>query len=913
MRTPLPRRLVHQGVVEAAGFFVDAALVGEAEARRRVLSLWRPGTRVQRLREGWLVSLPRPQAVRCDATPGLALTETAGRVLVGSPLTPREMEALQPGPGTAVFLHGGEWIVASPSPAESEDLSSWLDVDGFETLRASSIGEPAAVPRKREEGRPAFDPRAKLGGIAPPPPALSSVIVALRGKRRGETAGGGAASALTAAVFSAARGLRALFARGSRSAPSGARKSPAGSLKSSAGSLGSPAEPGRWRRILQKAVLDVLLATRLSLLVGRQHASYIQKMMEMFQSGDLDAALRHAIPLDSGIAEGLKKVTFRRPGPRADLRINPGLRLTTSAVSLGDDLYSDLRRMYRDTVARLEAQGRIEEAAFLLAEVLQAHEEAVAFLERHGNLRLAAELAEGRKLAPGLVVRQWFLAGERERALVIARRTGAFADAVSRLETSGKEQEAGVLRLLWAHGLAVAGDYAAAVDAAWFVPEARALALNWIDRAIAQGGAPAGRMLARKVVMSPGPFGPIRDQAVALLESPGAEDAEARLGFAQALQEGAKTPEIRVLARVAARAIARDSGRLGARMTPSAFRKLVELSGDGALRADLQALPQPAKGSWLAGGESLRIDVDPWDVGGLAVHDAAFLPDGRTAVALGEVGVRLISREGRTVAGLDQPAHRLVVADRGDRAIALARRGEVWRLARLDFSTRRAASWTDARIDAWAASYDGALWLVAGPDGLVAIDSLGSRFDGPWGASNLPGPVHAIERSSAQASLLIAGHDPDVWTYELPSFTLRAREPLRFHEPDLLVALSPGGRLVQQWPEIGEDENRDKEARALRIHVPGRLDLQLAIPLSSRPARPLIAGNWIASPLYAADGLRVYLIYLPARKIRGTLMLGRTTRAALRLLPGSLTVADELGRVLVVDLEHGLVRRNLRL
>jgi hypothetical protein len=131
--------------------------------------------------------------------------------------------------------------------------------------------------------------------------------------------------------------------------------------------------------------------------------------------------------------------------------------------------------------------------------------------------------------------------------------------------------------------------------------------------------------------------------------------------------------------------------------------------------------------------------------------------------------------------------------------------------------------------------------------------------------------------------------------------------------PDVLAALATGGALVQQWTDVGEGKGGEEESRVLWIHVPGRLDFQLAIPLSSRPARPLIAGDWIASPLYAADGLRVYLIHLPSGTVRGCVTLGRTTRAALRLLPRSLTVADELGRVLVADLEHGLVRRNLRL
>ena len=54
------------------------------------------------------------------------------------------------------------------------------------------------------------------------------------------------------------------------------------------------------------------------------------------------------------------------------------------------DLHGELRRLYREAFHRLESQDRVEEAAFLLAEGLHAHEEAVSFLERHGRLRLAA-------------------------------------------------------------------------------------------------------------------------------------------------------------------------------------------------------------------------------------------------------------------------------------------------------------------------------------------------------------------------------------------------------------------------------------------------------------------------------------------------------------------------------------------
>src|SRR4051812_22577412 len=124
-------------------------------------------------------------------------------------------------------------------------------------------------------------------------------------------------------------------------------------------------------------------------------------------------------------------------------------------------------------------------------------------------------------------------------------------------------------------------------------------------------------------------------------------------------------------------------------MEPADFRQLAAFAGDGCLRADAQALPLPPRALWIARGEPLEVEIAARDAGTRPAYDAAFLPNGLTAVALGEAGVRLLSRSGEILAELDQPAHRLIPSDHGDRAIALARRGDSWRLARLDFSLRR--------------------------------------------------------------------------------------------------------------------------------------------------------------------------------------------------------------------------------
>lgn len=646
-------------------------------------------------------------------------------------------------------------------------------------------------------------------------------------------------------------------------------------------------------------------ASRLSRAVSRHHAAYIGKLRGMFESGDFDGALRHAIPLAEG---GPRRFPLRSFPPRQDLTLRPERSRPWSVAGLSPELNGELRRLYREAVQRLESEEKIEEAAFLLAEVLHAHEEAVAFLERHGRLRLAAEMAEARELPPGLVVRQWFLAGDRDRALRLARHTGAFSDAATRLERSRKTAEAVELRRLWAEGLAEAGDYAAAVDTLWPLAAERHRTLGWMDCAIEQGGAPAGRMLAHKVALGAEPFEKTRGAALGLLESWRAEGAAARLAFAEALVEGAQSPEAMTLARAAVRAVVRDAGRLGTRLEPAGFRQLVAFAGDGALRADAPALQLPAREPWTSRGEVWWAEVAARDVGAMPAHDAAFLPNGLLVVALGEAGVRLFSRGGRVVAEFDQPAHRLVISDHGDRALALAKRGDVWRIARLDFSARRGEHWCDAALEAFAPDYDGALWFVATPRELLVAEVSAPSLDGSWGLSHLPGRVLTIARSAARCSILFAGEEAEIWSYELPSLTLRRREiaPPGFgaRRPPP-PALCPEGAVATPLPGA---PGRNPSVRVFE-------EVFAEIPLTGpgRTAETAIFGDWIAQTVHEPDAGVVYLIHRPTSAVLGELALGRAGRISLRLTAQSLTIADDRGRVLVLDLEYGQVRRDLRL
>ena len=119
------------------------------------------------------------------------------------------------------------------------------------------------------------------------------------------------------------------------------------------------------------------MASSLSAFLGRRHSAYIQRMIEMFEEGDLREALRYAIPLGSEVAETLKGLPLRIPSPRRDLEVKPDSKPSWTVAHFAPDLYGELQRIYRAAFERLEVQGSIEEAAFVLAEVLSAHEEAV--------------------------------------------------------------------------------------------------------------------------------------------------------------------------------------------------------------------------------------------------------------------------------------------------------------------------------------------------------------------------------------------------------------------------------------------------------------------------------------------------------------------------------------------------------
>ncbi|RKG51244.1 hypothetical protein D7X30_36225 [Corallococcus sp. AB011P] len=938
-----PRVQVHRGTVVVAAWWFHPGLLGEAEARRRVLAAWRPGATVWALAGGHLLKLSTPCKSAVEAAPGLPLVLESG-VLTSAPLSPKERERLAPPPGAVVLVHEGVARMYGPGALRQVDPGTWLDVSEWRRVRVKGLGappppmnvalEPLPPPTRERFGPkvPALAPEAERmlarmeGREVPvvrregffarlrrafsrrPGDATLTVrregfFARLRQAFRTDTQGAPGSTLAPRRAGWLSRLLAGMLGHANATASQGSRTSGAGTRPA------EPQGPGalEWLKawLLQNTPL------------GQRKQDYLRHLFELFEQGNLDEALRHAVPL-SKTMDARAQLALGVPGPREELRIQPyGQGGAAQSFGGGPDVFAALRERYRETFRRLEREGRIDEAAFVLAELLDAAEEAVSFLESHGRLQLAAELAEGRNLAPGLVVRQWFLAKDVERAVAIARRSGVFADAVLRLEKT-HSAEAQALRLLWAESLAEAGDWTSAVDVVWPVASARHLARTWVERGIQAGGMGGAKLLARLALEFPDGLDAAREDIQTLLSDETAARAPERLAFATVLPR-AGAPETRdALLVPTIRSLMRDEAVDG---LPSNARLLQQLLGLqapalAALRTDMPAPKVSPQQPWAESPDlpNVRVWMDRSHAGAHAVHDAVVLPGRRVLLALGEAGARLVGPDGRTLAGFDVPAFSLVLSEQGNRALALARRGDLWRVSRLDLMERRATRWCDLELDAWAPTYDGERWFTAVRDTVSMVDTLAAEPRSLWRVSEKGGVVLRLAVDTKHLSFLVLHLTPeqvfeylDRWCYELPGGpTLRGRSnlPAPWGTPDAL-ALTPDGEAMAGRGAVPAGEEPGAwtyvaPIGARRFHRPAQR--------AAERAGEVLSHSWRVTRFQKGE-LHTAVLRTVADHARVTVEFSGTPPQVVRLTEDWCAIHDLLGRVVWLDLHSGEVHR----
>ncbi|MDQ0569455.1 hypothetical protein QFZ42_001289 [Variovorax paradoxus] len=529
----------------------------------------------------------------------------------------------------------------------------------------------------------------------------------------------------------------------------------------------------RWRDWLAR----MAIASQVSKLLGRQQAAYMRRMLKMFDDGDLMEALRHAIPL-GGDAHDVGQA-LGTPGRRESLSLN-GSTGSRSSIYLDDNFQDHLRQLYRKSFEKLDRDGRIDEAVFVLAELLQSHQEALDYLEKHLRFAQAAELALSWDRPPEVIVRLLCLAGDWRRAIAVARRDNAFANTVMQLQARWPEM-ANRLREEWGQSLAQRGEWLQAVDAVWPVAAAREQAMTWLLAAEDADDRLAARALVQRALLLPDTLDACAERLRALRDAPLLHRERAALA-SELLAVADHNATSRGLVAVLAPALIADHAGGHGRMDKRSFQSLLRIHGDQMLRADMPGGEMPGFEPRLLTARSNVLPLDAPSAGAHVVHDAALLDDDRYLLALGEAGAVMTDSAGRVLARFAVPAYRLVPAYSGQVALALAQRDGLWRVSRLDLVRRQIDDLGLSTIAHFASEFDGTGWTVARGNRIQVLDTGRSLQDVLWQVADLPGEV--VELTATRYLEQFVVHDdvlgPSLWRYQRQPRRLQSREAMDF-------------------------------------------------------------------------------------------------------------------------------------
>ena len=180
-------------------------------------------------------------------------------------------------------------------------------------------------------------------------------------------------------------------------------------------------------------------------LLGKQEAM-LRNLLEKFRTGDIDEALRRALPLGNEPGRG--------SAPAQDANL-PRHNLAYSLANLlggrgrasvwfggSGNTYYELMQEYRKQADQAAARGDFRRAAFIYAKLLRDFRSAAVVLARGGLHRDAAILYEQAVNDPRAAAGEWEAAGEIDRALRHYLALGEHVLAGDLLRRAGEEERA---------------------------------------------------------------------------------------------------------------------------------------------------------------------------------------------------------------------------------------------------------------------------------------------------------------------------------------------------------------------------------------------------------------------------------------------------------------------------------------
>ncbi|WP_206244075.1 hypothetical protein [Novosphingobium terrae] len=164
----------------------------------------------------------------------------------------------------------------------------------------------------------------------------------------------------------------------------------------------------------------------------------VKRIESLAGQGAIDEALRLALRLNTKGDKQPQSKRYPKQLPAARARLDFDMTpLSSVAPILGPQHGGALLACYHQLAQKLEREGDHRRAAFIHSQLLGQHAQAALLLEKGGLSEEAAQLAYAAQLAPSLTVRLLYAAGQADRALALARRTGCF-DELAR-DSRGKD------------------------------------------------------------------------------------------------------------------------------------------------------------------------------------------------------------------------------------------------------------------------------------------------------------------------------------------------------------------------------------------------------------------------------------------------------------------------------------------
>ncbi len=839
---------IFSGTRAVDGLLLWHDLACEAKRNIDLLRAYQPGSIAYRLNDCDVLCYAQPVLMDCNALAYLPLvgkrTGTGKRLLCSADFSLAELETVAD--GEVCLLRGGTRSLVRLMPEQRLNIAKLLNVMDYPVV--SALRFPTAVTATdasqlaaKTQGKSV---REALGDAAPEVSLEQEKFLASLGKDGGVAAGGllGLWRSLWASLLNLAGGAGATGADARSRAPqstlshdpnagphlgagrassqdAGASLMPAWlervlsmlSGSSNAGSASgssqrhSGSQPARaadrarsgpsvWQRLKTR----LLQTNVLSRYFGSRQLAYLRRLQDMFDRGDLHEALRHA--------PGLGRLASHFTHLNAEFRARQNLSFNdvpagsaSGAIALPEELSSYLNKLYRDTFNKLEREGRVDEALFVLAELLESRNEALDYLESKERYLQAAELSLRWEMSPETSVRLLMLAGEMERAVLIARRSTCFAQAVAMLAAK-HPKVAAQLRCEWAQYLADQQCWMDAVETLWPVVEARPRAHAWISFALNSHGISCGRAWARYAGLSPTEALAQFEHLRALLHT--SDHADVRSGLAHALLDipaQTTTPAHALQASLLFPWLVRDRKANANALSKSQLRRLMALSDDPFQQADYPDVGIAERGEF---DPNVPLQVGT-EQGNVSVHDVVRAASGVFLCASGEAGIFVVDQAGRFKKHLSIPAQRLIMSDNGVLCLALIEREDVWRVTRLHLSDYRHHDLGMLRLSFFAPTLRGAAWSVVQSGQICVLDVSRDLHSLLWHVGDI-GAIVDVDYSFGKETYLVADA-PDrvaLWIYDVKDRRLLSREPIAVNPlkpmPSKLAHCLPGYVPVMQ-------------------------------------------------------------------------------------------------------------------